>query len=203
MTFFLLRPYTYTHLPKNSGTPSLWNLCFWNEQDFGNLQLKINLQSLPWIKDFMMNFRKRITKSKKRTSCFYGLSWEQRKQYKGNIDKKCMCIHCQNFISIEVAIQEFGGGGGGWGVGHSTPPWVKVWVKNILGGWGLRLKGFPWENFHGRYLRYLVSCKDFYIKTNPAVSTPINFQSSSTWFILVHSGVSLKWRNWLTISLAS
>ena len=36
----------------------------------------------------MMNFRKRVAKSGKRTSCFHGLSWQQRKQYKSNTDKK-------------------------------------------------------------------------------------------------------------------
>ena len=36
----------------------------------------------------MMNFRKSVTKSGKRTSGFDGLSWKQRKQYKSNIDKK-------------------------------------------------------------------------------------------------------------------
>ena len=30
--------------PQNSGTPSLSNLSFWNEQDLGNLLLKRNLQ---------------------------------------------------------------------------------------------------------------------------------------------------------------
>ena len=35
----------------------------------------------------MMNFRKNVTKSEKTTFCLHGLSWQQRKQYKSNIDK--------------------------------------------------------------------------------------------------------------------
>ena len=66
----------------------------------------------------MINFRKGVKKSGKRTSCFYGLSWQQCKQYESNIEKifwktlRCMCIHCQNFISTEVAVQELDGSGG-------------------------------------------------------------------------------------------
>ena len=37
-------PYSSTHSPQNLGTPSVRNLCFWNEQDLGNLQLKRYLQ---------------------------------------------------------------------------------------------------------------------------------------------------------------
>ena len=40
---FPLWPYTSTHPPQNSGIPFLWSLCFWNEQDLDNLQLKRNL----------------------------------------------------------------------------------------------------------------------------------------------------------------
>ena len=36
----------------------------------------------------MMNFFKSLRKSAKRNSCFHGLSWQKRKQYKRNIDKK-------------------------------------------------------------------------------------------------------------------
>ena len=46
------------------------------------------IDSLLWVKDFLMNFRKRVTKSGKRTAYFHGLPWQQRKQYKSNIDKK-------------------------------------------------------------------------------------------------------------------
>ena len=46
---------------------------------------------------------------------------------------RCICIHYQNFHP-NAAVQELGGRV------HSTPPppWVKVWVKNTLGGRGLR-----------------------------------------------------------------
>ena len=64
----------------------------------------------------MMNFRKSVTKSGKKTFCYNGLSWQQRKQDKSNIDNfferpsdAYIYIHCQNFISIEVAVQELGG----------------------------------------------------------------------------------------------
>ena len=55
----------------------------------------------------MTKFRKRVTKSRKRTSCFH---------YKNNIDKKfwealrCIFIISQNFISIEVVVHELNGG---------------------------------------------------------------------------------------------
>ena len=39
------------------------------------------------MKDFMMNFRKSVRKSGKRTFCFDDLSWQQRKQYQSNMDK--------------------------------------------------------------------------------------------------------------------
>ena len=63
-----------------------------------------------------MNFRKRVTKSGKRTSCFYGLSWQQRKQYTSNIGKKVFKRSSDTYvstgnISIEVVVQELGGGG--------------------------------------------------------------------------------------------
>ena len=35
----------------------------------------------------MIEFLKSVTKSGKRNSCFHGLSWQQHKQYKCNIDK--------------------------------------------------------------------------------------------------------------------
>ena len=65
-------------------------------------------------------------------------SWKKRKQYKNNSNKKlwetfrCICINCQNLISIGVASQELEGG---WV--SLNPAWVKVWVKNTLGGRGL------------------------------------------------------------------
>ena len=37
----------------------------------------------------MINFFKSVRKSAKRNSCFHGLSWQQRKQYKRHVDKKC------------------------------------------------------------------------------------------------------------------
>ena len=40
-----------------------------------------------------------------------------------------------NFISIEFSIQELDWRGGG----SLNPPWVKVWVKNTLGGRGIRI----------------------------------------------------------------
>ena len=38
--------------PQNSGTPPM-KLCFWNEQDLGNLQLKRNLQVCYELKIFI------------------------------------------------------------------------------------------------------------------------------------------------------
>ena len=41
-----------------------------------------------WIKDFVMTFKRSVRKSAKRNSCFHGLSWQQCKQCKHNIDRK-------------------------------------------------------------------------------------------------------------------
>ena len=66
----------------------------------------------------MMNFRKSMRKSGKRTSSSHGFSWQQRKQYKNNTDKifferpSDAYVSSQTFISIEVAVQELGGEGG-------------------------------------------------------------------------------------------
>ena len=73
-----------------------------------------------WIKDFMMNFRKSVTKRGKRTSCFHGLSWPQRKQYKNNVDKELSERPSDAYvstvnISTVVVVQE-------WGVGGSLNP---------------------------------------------------------------------------------
>ena len=44
----------------------------------------------------------------------------------------------------EFAVQEFLVGGGGGGVPLNPPPWVKVWVKNTLGGRGLNFNMTYW-----------------------------------------------------------
>ena len=63
----------------------------------------------------MMNFRKIVRKSGKRTCCFHGLSWKQRKQYKSNIDKKFFERPSDAFVSTvkisfqsEVAVHKLG-----------------------------------------------------------------------------------------------
>ena len=54
----------------------------------------------------MMNFRKSVRKSGKRTSCFHGLSWQQRKQYKGNIDKKIIERSSDAYVcAIKISFQ--------------------------------------------------------------------------------------------------
>ena len=64
------------------------------------------------------------------------MSWQQRKQYKSNKDNKFLERPSDAyFISIEVAIQELGGEGGEGSL--NPPPWVKLWIKNTLGGRGL------------------------------------------------------------------
>ena len=65
------------------------------------------------IKDFMMNFRKRVTKSGKRTSFFmacHGNSVNNTKAIAKIFLKilRCICIHCKNFIPIEVAVKVLG-----------------------------------------------------------------------------------------------
>ena len=44
--------------------------------------------------------------------------------------RRCICIQCQNFISIEFVIQELGGS-------SLNPAWVKVLVKNTLSERGI------------------------------------------------------------------
>ena len=90
----------------------------------------------------MMNFRKSVTKSEKRTSCFNDLSWQQRKQHKSIIDKKILTdpqMHMyplSKFHFSKVAIQELGGG-----CTQPLPP-VKVWIKSTLGLRGLMCEKF-------------------------------------------------------------
>ena len=69
----------------------------------------------------MVNFRKSVRKSGKRTSYFHDNCVQQCKQYKSYKDKTFLrdlqmhmyCIYCKNVSSIEVAIQELSWGGGG------------------------------------------------------------------------------------------
>ena len=48
----------------------------------------------------MMNFRKSVTKSGKRTFYFHGLSWQQRKQYKSNVDENFFQRPSDAYVSI-------------------------------------------------------------------------------------------------------
>ena len=105
------------HIPSKFGHSLSMKFLFLEWAIIGQPSDKKKFTSLLWIKDFMMNFLKSVRKSGKRTSCFHGFSWQLCKQYKCNMDKKffsetfrCICIHCQNFISVEVVVQEFGGG---------------------------------------------------------------------------------------------
>ena len=76
--------------------------------------------------DFMVNFRKSVRKSGKRTSYFHDNCVQQFKQYKSYKDRTFLrdpeihiYLNCKNVSSIEVAIQELsGGGGGGEGACH-------------------------------------------------------------------------------------
>ena len=67
----------------------------------------------------MVNFRKSVTRSGKQTSCFHGLSWQPRKQYKSDIDEKFFERPSDAYVStIKISFQlklELGGRV------HSTP----------------------------------------------------------------------------------
>ena len=85
----------------------------------------------------MMNFRKSVTKSGKRTFCFHGLPWQQHKQDKCNIDKNFFERPYISTVKIsfqlKLLLRSYVGRGD-----SLNPPWVKVWVRNTLGGRGLR-----------------------------------------------------------------
>ena len=85
--FFQLCPYTSSHLPLKFGHSLPMKFMFLEWARLGQPTDKTKLKSLQRIEDFMMNFRKSITKSGNRTSHFQGLSRQQRKRYKSNIDK--------------------------------------------------------------------------------------------------------------------
>ena len=76
----------------------------------------------------MMNFGKRVTKSGKRISCFHGLSWQNRKQYKSNTDKKFFERPSYAYVSpVKFHFDWSCGSGVRWGVPSTPPPpWVKV-----------------------------------------------------------------------------
>ena len=62
----------------------------------------------------MMNFRKSVTKSGKRTYCFHGFSWQQRKRYESNTDKKFFERPSDAYvstakISFQLKVQELDG----------------------------------------------------------------------------------------------
>ena len=63
----------------------------------------------------MMNFEESVRKSKRETPVFmacHGNSVNNTTQYRQTFFEtlRCICGHCQNFISIELAIQELVGG---------------------------------------------------------------------------------------------
>ena len=112
------------------------------------------LTSLPWIEDFMMNLRKSVTKSGKRTSCFDGLSWQQRKQYKSNVNKNFLrdlqmhmyplsklylnwSCHSGVWRGVHSALLSLGQGVGQKNVGRTKFKWTVL--KNACMFWFLLL----------------------------------------------------------------
>ena len=93
----------------------------------------------------MITFLKSARKSRKRNSRFHGFSWQQRKQYKRNIDKNVFERPSDAYVSIvKISFQlnlSFRSYVGEEGFSLNSP-WVKVWVKNILGGRGLKVTKF-------------------------------------------------------------
>ena len=69
----------------------------------------------------MMNFRKSVTKFRKVTSSFHGLSWQQRKHYTSNIDKKRFEKPSDAYVSTVKFSFNRSYCSGVRGGGHSTP----------------------------------------------------------------------------------
>ena len=108
----------------------------------GQTTAKKKFTSLPWSKDFMMNFRESVTKSRKRTFCVHGLSWQQRKQDRNNVNKNFFGDPQMHIYPLSKFYFEWSCCSGvswgslkpplGQGVGHKHLGRARVKVKSII-----------------------------------------------------------------------
>ena len=119
--FFSSSPYTFTLPPSKFGRSPPMKFIVLEGSRFEQPTAKKKFTSLFWIKNFMMNFRKRVTKSGKKT-CFHGLSWQQRKEYKSNIDENIFYLETHMYPSSKFHFNWSCRSGVRWGWVHSTPP---------------------------------------------------------------------------------